>query len=260
MFTRLKTAEEERRVGVLEAYAVRTSKHDIRKFLRAMEYRRLPRHLKRIKPQDSDLLVLVDLVQDGGSMDRVVGLVRSMAEGGFGNGLPAEDLASSIEIVSVPEHQPITDSQYAEGTALWPCIRTHRFIEELDIEYITRVVEMLKTRSAISICCGACIIAGGEGIVSVQEDTDDVLGHSVLRAVEEVSKAQVSYLCTGLDAFIPREPCLSCSMAFVHGRIKRVFCVKRVSGGPFSGLKINYNKSLNHRYPVYFMDEPYELA
>lgn len=255
MFTRLRTLEEERGVEALKAYAVRTSKSDVKRFLRQMEYKKLPMHLKRIKPCGTGLLVLIDLVQDDDSLEKVTDLVTKMTREGFGPGPSSVDPMSLIEQVDVPKHQPHTDTQYVESTLLWPCIRLQTPIEDLDLKYIKRMVEILRSReSTLAVCTGACIIADGENVVSIHKDTDNILGHSILKAVEEVSKAQVSYLCTGLDAFVLKEPCLSCSMAFVHGRIKRVFCIGNTLGGPFSGLKINYHRSLNHRYLVYFMD------
>ncbi|ADM12225.1 uncharacterized protein Eint_090960 [Encephalitozoon intestinalis ATCC 50506] len=255
MFSRLKSPEEERGVDVLKGYAVRTSKHEIKRFLRSMEYRRLPRHLKRIKTWNEDLLVLVDIVEECDPIDSVANLVEEMVKEGFGSKLSGRRQESLIETVSIPKYQPLTDSQYVESAKLWPCIRSCRFEEELDDDYIGSMVRVLKTKRSMAICTGACIIADGKQELSIHEDTDNVLGHSILKAVEEVSKAQILYLCTGFDAFILKEPCLSCSMALVHGRIKRVFCLKRDPEGPFSRIKINYNKNLNHRYPVYFMDE-----
>ena len=43
-----------------------------------------------------------------------------------------------------------------------------------------------------------------------------------------------AYLCTGLDLYITREPCIMCSMALVHARIKRVFY--GAASGTFGGL------------------------
>lgn len=255
MFTRLETMEEEREVCILKGYAVKTSRLDIKRFLRRMEYRKLPKHVKRIKPWNRDLLVLVDVVEDRDPIGDVVNLVARMVEEGFGSGFSSNSPTSLIETVNVPKYQPLTDAQYIESTALWPCIRSSRTTEELNIGCIKSMVREVETRENASICCGTCIIADGKRALSIYEDTDDILGHSILKGIDEISKAQVSYLCTDLDAFIFREPCLSCSMALVHGRIKRVFCINRVSEGTFSNLKINYNRSLNHRYPVYFMNE-----
>eukprot|EP00866_Antonospora_locustae_P001276 jgi/Antlo1/1276/320 len=88
-------------------------------------------------------------------------------------------------------------------------------------------------------------------VVNSETDTDNVAGHAVMKSVSAVSRQKRVYLCTGLDAFVYREPCTSCAMAFVHGRISRVFFVEKSPRGPYSYLKLCYNKNINHRYPVY---------
>lgn len=81
-------------------------------------------------------------------------------------------------------------------------------------------------------CACVCLIANSANgrILAVERDRDDILSHGILSAVTAVSQLQIDYLCTGLDAFVLNEPCLSCSMAFVHGRIRRVFYVHDGTG------------------------------
>ncbi len=52
-----------------------------------------------------------------------------------------------------------------------------------------------------------------------------------------------------LDLYIFSEPCMACAVALVHGRIKNVF-YRMDRSGIFYKKKINYLKSLNHRYDV----------
>ena len=66
-----------------------------------------------------------------------------------------------------------------------------------------------------------------------------------------------SWSCCNTYCYI-KEQCLSCAMALVHGKIKRVFCLKKGnknSLSQFSNLKFKLNKFLNHRYNVYFLEE-----
>lgn len=266
MISRLKTFEEERNVEVMKAYAIRTSKDDVQRFLKDISYARIPKHLKRIKAYGDVLFILVEVIDEvTDCLGRVLEMMESIVKNGFGKNIcrlvhNKEDLEALLEIVDVPKYQPETKSQYLESSSIWPCFRAHKSIEGIDPEYIKKTlgVLMVESKDAKLLCCGVCIIANENGILSIHKDTDDVLGHSILEAVRNVSKSQVGYLCTGFDAFILREPCLSCSVGFVHGRIKRVFCVQKDENGsmPFSKLKINYNRSLNHRYGVYFVDEP----
>ncbi|KHN69062.1 hypothetical protein CWI42_100460 [Ordospora colligata] len=253
---RLKTAEEERSVELMDGYAIRTLKQDIKQYLRFLEYRSIPLHLKRIKASGTMLLVLVDLIDGHDPIENVRKIVCQMVKNGFGGDCACPD--KLIEIVCVPKFQPITNEQYHRSALVWPCNKLNKAKESLDTVYIQAMMDALSMQhyNTDVKCSKVCLIANGCDSVCIHCDTDDILGHSIFKAVDEVSKSQLSYLCTGLDVFLLNEPCLSCSMALVHGRIRRVFFVNQNANGPFSLLKMNYNKNLNHRYPVYFMSRP----
>jgi tRNA-specific adenosine deaminase 3 len=238
MARRLQSFEEERAVELVEGRAVRVSKGELAKRIRTFSHCKLPRHLKRIKGVGDELLVLVSVEEAEDS------------------GTEKTEESNEMEIVKVPKNQPITDEQYRMSILYWPCNRAHRVSERISQEYVSSMRDRImgENEDAMLMCSGVCIISSEDGFVSVYKDRSDFLGHSILQAIESVSRMEVSYLCTGLDAFIYREPCLSCAAALVHGRIRRVFMVEEGRGlRPYSQLKLNYNKSLNHRYDVYYI-------
>lgn len=71
--------------------------------------------------------------------------------------------------------------------------------------------------------------------------------------LSEDSRSEGPYLCTGYDAYVIREPCIMCSMALVHARIKRVFfCFDNLlRGGLKSRTKLHTIPSLNHHFEVF---------
>lgn len=74
-----------------------------------------------------------------------------------------------------------------------------------------------------------------------------------LTATEELKYG--TYLCTGFDMYLTDEPCLMCSMAMVHSRVRRIFFQRNnVANGALGGgnqLKLHGVQELNHHYQVF---------
>lgn len=60
------------------------------------------------------------------------------------------------------------------------------------------------------------------------------------------------YLCTGYDVYLSVEPCIMCTMALVHSRIRRVFFKEyRNDFGGVQSAQLHTISVLNHHFEVY---------
>lgn len=109
--------------------------------------------------------------------------------------------------------------------------------------------------------------------IGVCQSINHPLRHCCVNAVDLIAASQTNdvaqdikysenpYLCTNFDLFVTREPCLMCSMALLHSRIKRLFFLDAntpvTHGCPMDGsfrvMKLHVNPKLNHRFEVWKM-------
>ena len=100
--------------------------------------------------------------------------------------------------------------------------------------------------------------------VALQESENRNNSNTSNTKKRSLDETNYGYLCTGLDIFVFREPCIMyffskfkfnyrCSMALVHSRIHRLFFIKEnpENGGICSIYKLHMHKSLNHHFRCY---------
>ena len=69
------------------------------------------------------------------------------------------------------------------------------------------------------------------------------------------SSGNVTYLCTGYDVYLSKEPCLMCAMSLIHSRIRRLFYRHKTSDGALgSKFSIHTLESLNHHFEAFCLE------
>lgn len=112
--------------------------------------------------------------------------------------------------------------------------------------------EAKKAYSKGEIPVGAVIVLDGRIITkshNKKETTFDPTAHAEILAIRTASKTLGSWRLTEATLYITKEPCVMCSGAIVHARIKRVVygCDDPKGGGAVSLYKILQDSRLNHQ-------------
>ena len=169
-------------------------------------------------------------------------------------------------LVEIPTTPPRLKSQIPKYNEFWPCqyyehIPDTRLVSELSdkekqsfVRYMNETLDLAEN-SKLSVAC--CIVnmerneVMGRGI----EDDD---AHCVMRAIEDAAaklrekKLKMQKHCTDYVVFTNHEPCVMCSMALVHSRVRCVVFGTRCRDGGLSGeIRLGSMKQLNHRFDVY---------
>ena len=72
---------------------------------------------------------------------------------------------------------------------------------------------------------------------------------------DDSTGSNVTYLCTGYDVYLSKEPCLMCAMSLIHSRIRRLFYRHRSADGALgSKFSIHTLESLNHHFEAFCLE------
>lgn len=174
----------------------------------------------------------------------------------------------------VSRWKPHTAQQFADWTLRWPLSfsggneEKRDALSESDLRIAARHMQTVFAMLADDESAAAVIVdpATDSQVASGldRRKTEHPLLHATIQCINQVAEIELTkrrcmtaeedgYLCTGLDLYVSREPCVMCSMALVHSRIRRVIYASRNSldGGLGSCFTIHLYKSLNHHYRVY---------
>ncbi|CAG9540259.1 unnamed protein product [Cercopithifilaria johnstoni] len=178
----------------------------------------------------------------------------------------------SISKVKVPLCKPLTRRQFLWAKQYWPtAFHPNKHYEALlngnffTTDEYQKIIGFYLESEKISNGGSGCVIVDLKGeVVAKSGDRNIPLGHAVMAAVSDLCERHrtiqsdiLQYLGTGYDVYMTDEPCAMCAMALVHFRVGRVFYGKRTfsSGVYESCWRIQEEKSLNHHYAVFRIDE-----
>nr|GAT60352.1 histone-lysine methyltransferase Set7 [Mycena chlorophos] len=191
--------------------------------------------------------------------------------------LPPEiELPDPPRQLSVPTSAALTLTSLALKNALWPT--TYAPKRKGEVEDWTRrkarwamqamqtvVDEAIKAQAAGELAIAAYIPSEPDSFIAhdTRQSTAHPLRHAVLNAVRKLADHHTvtttsseengqNYLLTDQTLFTTHEPCIMCSMALLHSRVKEVFFLVPMNktGGCGGSTCLPFLPGVNHRFGI----------
>lgn len=219
-------------------------------------------HLKRVRAcSEKDLEILVTPTATGEPPPSVSSFFSD-------KGFPA------CHSVRVPLHGALTRAQFQDFSKHWPMTYRKPSMEPLELTDDMRQRYASLYRRAEEVGgdrCGCVIVNGSGQEITVGRDASDIhpLKHAVMVAIDSVSALRVEsaeaarpgdkrahpeeeYLCHDYEVVTTHEPCVMCSMALVHSRVRLVAFGREDPdfGGLGGKFALHTCESLNHQFRV----------
>ncbi|RWS23403.1 hypothetical protein B4U80_13382 [Leptotrombidium deliense] len=270
----LKTHISKMSVSVLQI----TEKKDISNVL-AMLSARFPwneqfSHLKRVRAFKCDNVTLFQIIvtteeQFNDECDDIISQLKNVGE---------------IITVEVPSECPLTRTQFENCKNFWPtnfhenkyiskCL-TGKVFDEVALQKILENFKKLMSLSCETNNVNAALALHKDNIVTyATSDYNYPLKHAVMCLIDAVAQKQLTqtsknndneeipYLLRGNDVFVIQEPCVMCSMALIHSRVKRLFFINKASDlnklsccpedTAITSMKLHVGNKLNHRFEAW---------
>lgn len=177
----------------------------------------------------------------------------------------------------VPARAPLTREQHELWSARYwpmafrpPAFQPPRLAEDDAARALRRLAEVRREAGALLVDpTDGCVVARASGRHAALRCVD--AASRVLRECERGGRQccrdgredererqgrrrrqRLGYMLTGFDLYTHCEPCVMCSMALTHSRIRRVFFAEaHAQFGGVLRVGVHRLKALNHRYEVY---------
>ncbi|KAJ4482221.1 cytidine deaminase-like protein [Lentinula aciculospora] len=225
-------------------------------------------HLKRIRKQDNRTTLLLSVDPTPPQLPVELGLAR-----------PSQ--------IPVPSSAAMTLTSLRLKSTFWPTFYAPK--RKGEVEPWSRgkvawareamqvvVTEALKAQSEGELPVSAFMpVSYDEGEnekIVVARDTrtsaSHPLRHAVLNLIRRVADSNLvhssssehgsNYLLTGKMVFLSHEPCIMCSMALLHSRVKQIFYLNPMNktGGCGSVICLPFLQGVNHRFEIFVWKEP----